>query len=73
MKKVAILEQRMIENLDKLENIWLKNKPYLCGDEISISDLVAACELEQPSKKLFFYNGIIKMLIFIFLYRNSRF
>lgn len=40
----------MIENLNLLENIWLKDKPFLCGDEISISDLVGACEIEQPSK-----------------------
>jgi len=42
----------MIENLNLLEKNWLKNKPFLCGDDISISDLVAACELEQLSKKL---------------------
>jgi len=40
----------MIENLNLLENIWLKDKPFLCGDEISVSDLVGACEVEQPSK-----------------------
>lgn len=53
-KKVAILEQSMIENLDLLENIWLKDKPFLSGDEISISDIVAACDVEQPSIYLFF-------------------
>lgn len=41
----------MIENLNLLENIWLKDKPFLCGDKISVSDLVGACEVEQPSKK----------------------
>lgn len=45
----------MIENLDLLENIWLRDKPFLSGDEISISDLVAACEVEQPSRYFFFY------------------
>lgn len=54
-KEVAILEQRMIENLDLLENIWLRDKPFLSGDEISISDLVAACEVEQPSTYLFLF------------------
>lgn len=44
----------MNENLDILENIWLKNKPFLSGDEISISDLVGACEVEQPSMNILF-------------------
>nr|AZP23815.1 glutathione S-transferase GST theta1 [Rhopalosiphum padi] len=48
IEKVTILEKRMTENLNLLENIWLKDKPFLCGDEISVSDLVAACEVEQP-------------------------
>lgn len=64
MKKIAILEQRMTENLDLLENIWLKNKPFLCGDDISIADLVAACEVEQPSKQLIFV--IIHVIYFYF-------
>lgn len=50
-EKVTILENRMIRNLNLLENIWLKDKPFLCGDEISVSDLVGACEVEQPSKE----------------------
>jgi len=52
----------MIENLNLLENIWLKDKPFLCGDEITISDLVAACEVEQPSKIIkLYYNSMIFM------------
>jgi len=62
-ERVAILENRMIENLNLLENIWLKDKPFLCGDEISVSDLVGACEVEQPSKKTNLnYNSVIFML-----------
>lgn len=53
LKRVKILEERMIENLNLLENIWLKDKLFLCGDDISVSDLVAACEVEQPSEKIF--------------------
>ncbi|VVC24268.1 Glutathione S-transferase, C-terminal-like [Cinara cedri] len=48
VKTIVTLEERMIENLDLIENIWLKNKLFLSGDEISISDLVGACEVEQP-------------------------
>lgn len=51
--RIALLENKMIDNLNLLENIWLKDKPFLCGDEISISDIVGACEVEQPSKIIF--------------------
>lgn len=53
-EKIPILEKRMAENLNLIENIWLKEQPFLCGNEISVSDLVAACEIEQPSKKTLF-------------------
>lgn len=39
----------MVTACDSIENHWLKNK-YICGDEISIADILAASELEQPSK-----------------------
>nr|BAS29974.1 glutathione S-transferase theta [Cyprinus carpio] len=34
--------------LDMLENMFLKRKPFLCGDDISLADLLAVCELMQP-------------------------
>lgn len=34
---------------DKMENIWLKDNKFLCGEDISVADLFGACELEQPS------------------------
>jgi len=33
--------------LDKLENMFLKRQPFLCGDDISLADLLAVCELMQ--------------------------
>ncbi|KAK9506839.1 hypothetical protein O3M35_008701 [Rhynocoris fuscipes] len=37
-----------MENIcDAVENHWLKNK-FICGDEITIADILAACEIEQP-------------------------
>jgi len=63
-KRILLLENRMNENLDLLENVWLKNKPFLCGDEISISDLIAACEIEQPRKEIIFTNKITLSLNF---------
>ena len=40
----------MHKTLDAIENIWLENgqKKYLCGEKISVADIVACCELEQP-------------------------
>ena len=40
----------MKKTLDQIETIWLANgeKNYLCGDKISVADIVAVCELEQP-------------------------
>ena len=41
---------RMNKTLDQIEQIWLDNgkKNYLAGDKISVADIVAVCELEQP-------------------------
>lgn len=48
--RVAQLETNMINTLDLIENVWLKDKQFLCGNEISISDINAVCEINQPSK-----------------------
>ncbi|XP_069703061.1 glutathione S-transferase theta-1-like isoform X2 [Periplaneta americana] len=47
-EKVKKIEKRMKNTLSLIENIWLKDKPYLTGDKISIADLLGACEVEQP-------------------------
>ncbi|XP_066587112.1 glutathione S-transferase theta-1 [Prorops nasuta] len=47
-EKLAQFENRMSDCLDQIENIWLKERPFLIGDQISVADLVAACEIEQP-------------------------
>ena len=50
-KKVASYLREMNRVLDQIETIWLENgqKKYICGDKISVADIVACCELEQPS------------------------
>jgi glutathione S-transferase len=54
--KVAKLKQNMIDTCDLIENFWLKDKKYICGDHITIADLLATTELEQPSiKTSYFY------------------
>nr|WGO51545.1 glutathione S-transferase [Lygus pratensis] len=40
-------EEKMENALDELNDIWLKNKRYVAGDEISFADLVAATEVEE--------------------------
>ncbi|XP_033992946.1 glutathione S-transferase theta-2 isoform X1 [Trematomus bernacchii] len=48
-------EQRLIgalsqlqETLDQLESMFLRRQPFLCGDDITVADLLAVCELMQP-------------------------
>ncbi|KAM7415463.1 hypothetical protein PAMA_017799 [Pampus argenteus] len=36
------------DTLDKLESMFLRRQPFLCGDDITIADLLAVCELMQP-------------------------
>uniref|UniRef100_A0A8C6PKL4 glutathione transferase n=1 Tax=Nothobranchius furzeri TaxID=105023 RepID=A0A8C6PKL4_NOTFU len=33
--------------LDKLETMFLRRQPFLCGDDITVADLLAICELMQ--------------------------
>lgn len=41
---------KMDAALDLVEKIWLKQTPYLTGNEISVADLIGICEIEQPRK-----------------------
>nr|XP_057927940.1 glutathione S-transferase theta-2 [Doryrhamphus excisus] len=34
--------------LDKLESMFLRRQPFLCGDDVTLADLLAVCELMQP-------------------------
>ncbi|XP_030647236.1 glutathione S-transferase theta-2 [Chanos chanos] len=43
-KALAELE----ETLEKLETMFLKRQPFLCGDDVTLADLLAICELMQP-------------------------
>lgn len=48
-KKVEDFQRRMETVLEQFETIWLKDKPFVAGNQVTIADLLAACELEQPS------------------------
>ncbi|KAJ8679870.1 hypothetical protein QAD02_015657 [Eretmocerus hayati] len=47
-KEVAKAYDQMMICLDQIENIWLKDKPFLTGKTISVADILGACEIEQP-------------------------
>jgi len=49
-KMVAKRMRDMTQTLDRLEQVWLKDKPFLTGDKITIADILGACEVEQPRK-----------------------
>lgn len=49
-KEVAKLEAELSKTLDIIENIWLKATPFIAGDNLSVADVFAACDIEQPSK-----------------------
>jgi glutathione S-transferase len=41
-------EDNMISTFNNIENIWLADTPFLSGSEVSVADIFAACEIEQP-------------------------
>lgn len=54
-KKVARFQEEMEKCLGVIETVWLdggKNK-FIAGDKISVADILACCELEQPGMKIF--------------------
>jgi len=64
-KKVARFQKEMEKCLSEIENIWLESgkKKFITGDKISIADLLACCELEQPGNQVNF-SIVIEMLVF---------
>ena len=52
-KKVARFQEEMEKCLGQIESIWLDGgkKKFISGNEISIADILACCELEQPGVK----------------------
>ncbi|KAE8292600.1 Glutathione S-transferase theta-1 [Larimichthys crocea] len=36
------------DTLEKMESMFLGRQPFLCGDDITVADLLAVCELMQP-------------------------
>lgn len=47
------LHMKMVNCLDFIEmNLLNQDMEFIAGDDISIADLVAACEIEQPSNEI---------------------
>jgi len=46
--RLAEYQSQLETCLDKIETIFLRDAPFLAGDEISIADLLGICELQQP-------------------------
>ena len=46
--KLKRFQDELDVTLDKIEHIFLKENPYLCGTDISVGDLLGICELMQP-------------------------
>lgn len=46
-EQVNMFRKRVSYVVNHLDKSFLKDKPYLCGDEISIADLLCICELMQ--------------------------
>lgn len=47
-KKIEFHMSEMDKVLDTMSEMFLKDKTFLCGNEISFADIIACCELEQP-------------------------
>ncbi|KAG6444580.1 hypothetical protein O3G_MSEX003456 [Manduca sexta] len=48
-KTIENYKRRMLTALEDLDTKWLgRGTEYIAGDTITVADLVAACELEQP-------------------------
>ena len=47
-EKLRRFQSELETTLDHIENVFLKDQPYLCGEDISIADLLGVCELMQP-------------------------
>lgn len=51
LDQVESWKKKMEIALNEVEDVWLKNNPYLAGEKISVADLIGICEIDQPRKK----------------------
>lgn len=48
-KEIKEIEKLLEENMNIMEDVWLKKTPYLTGDTMTAADVFGACEIEQTS------------------------
>ena len=62
--KVAMFRTEVEKTVGYLENVWLKDRPFLCGNELSVADILGICELMQLNavheEKLYEDNAVVK-------------
>lgn len=46
--KLKFYKHEFEKALDNIEKMFLKNRPYLCGDHITVADILGICEVDQP-------------------------
>lgn len=60
-KLIKDKKEVMEKDLDFIENVWLKDSGnYMVGKKITVADLLAAADLEQPSNINFVHLSIYK-------------
>jgi len=47
-KQVTFFGTQLKSVLDQIETIWLKDRPFIAGKDLTIADLLAVTEMEQP-------------------------
>lgn len=62
-KEIQEFEKLLEVNMNILEDVWLKDTPYLTGNDLTAADIFGACEIEQTSR--FFKRFLATNCIFI--------
>ena len=48
-ERIAVAQKALDTCLDEFERVWLRGgRSYLAGERVSVADILAVCELEQP-------------------------
>ena len=47
IEKVLFYKEKMHEAFQQMQDFWLKNSQYLCGSQMTIADIIGACEIYQ--------------------------
>lgn len=48
-EKLRRFKNQLSTTLDLIESVFLAKQDYIAGDDLTLADLLAACELTQPS------------------------